>query len=108
MNTPVSGGAAVRVTAERARGLLLLLPSPRVLLLALFTPRDTHLLSPRLSVFLPLSTLIVFPSDKDLITHDVDLEPEPPLWRESEGPPIRNPPGKQLCHAAVKAPCVSL
>lgn len=75
--------AAVRVTAERVRGLLLLLPSPRVLLLALFTPRDTHLLSPRLSVFLPLSTLIVFPSDKDLITHEVDLEAEPPLGEKA-------------------------
>lgn len=72
--------AAVRVTAERVRGLLLLPPSPRVLLLA---PRDTHLLSPRLSVFPPLSTLIVFPSDKDLITHEVDLEPEPLLGEKA-------------------------
>lgn len=33
--------------------------------------------------FLPLSTLIVFPSDKDLITHEVDLEPEPPLGEKA-------------------------
>lgn len=33
--------------------------------------------------FLPLSALIVFRSDKDLITHEVVLEPEPPLGEKA-------------------------
>lgn len=57
--------------------------APRPAARPLVTPRDTHLLSPRLSVFLPLWALIVFPSDKDLITREVDLEPEPPLGEKA-------------------------
>lgn len=52
-------------------------PRPRVLLFVLFTPPRC---TPSLSSpphFLPLLTLIVFQSDKDLITCEVDLEPEP-------------------------------
>lgn len=48
----------------------------------------------------------MFPSDKDLITHGEDLEPEPHSERKREGQPIRNSSGKQLAHGAVKAPCV--
>lgn len=84
---------------------------PRVLQPAPSTPCDIHLLPTRLlesPLFLPLLTLIVFPSDKDLITHGEDLEPEPHSERKREGQPIRNSSGKQLAHGAVKAPCVSL
>lgn len=84
---------------------------PRVLLLApLYPLRYTPSLSlpPRVPPFLPLSTLIVFPSDKDLITHREDLEPEPHSERKRAGQPIRHTSGKQLAHGAVKAPCVSV
>lgn len=38
------------------------------------------------SPFSPFPSLIVFPSDKDLITHEVDLEPEPPRSERKRGP----------------------
>lgn len=75
-------------------------------------PLATHTFSlslpPRVPPVSPLSTLIVFPSDKDLITHREDLEPEPHSERKREGQPIRNTCGEQLALGAAKAPCVSL
>lgn len=85
-------------------------PAPRPAACPRYPSQYTPSLSlpPRVPPSLPPSTLIVFPSDKDLITHREDLEPEPHSERKSEGQPIRNTSGKQLAHGAVKAPCVSL
>lgn len=58
--------------------------APRPAVRPLYPSRNTPSLSSP-PHFLPLSTLIVFQSDKDLITREVDLEPEP-LSERKRGP----------------------